>query len=324
MNPATGIPHPASILVIKPSSLGDVVHTLPAVAALKRQWPASRLTWLVNPEWAPLLEGNPHVDEVAIFPRGEFRGPRGWMKIPAWARSMAERKADLVVDFQGLLRSALIARLCRGGEVAGLSDAREGARLFYDRVANVGGIAHAVDRYLRLASEVGAEIPTALEWPLPAGTPPAGFDASEPFVLLHPFSRGAGKSLTAAQIFEARVALAPRRVVIAGRSAERVAVSPNVVDLLNRTTLGELIWLIRRADFVISVDSGPMHIAAALTPRLLAIHTWSDPAKVGPHHAAAWVWNGRAFFQVRDLSRPDTHRPCTSVREACSLLIEAL
>src|SRR5438093_354049 len=111
---------PNSILVIKPSSLGDVVHTLPAVALVKRYWPASRLTWLINPEWAPLLEGNPQVDEIAIFPRGEFRGVAGWAKIPAWVKTIAAKKADLVLDFQGLLRSALIGRLCRRGEIAGL------------------------------------------------------------------------------------------------------------------------------------------------------------------------------------------------------------
>jgi len=315
---------PRSILIIKPSSLGDVVHTLPAVAMLKRRWPASRLTWLVNPEWAPLLEGNPHVDEVAIFPRGEFRGFRGWAKIPRWARQMAMRKVDLVVDFQGLLRSALIARLCRGGEVAGLSDAREGARFFYDRVVNVRGIAHAVDRYLRLASEWGADIPAQLDWPLPAGTPPPGFTADQPFVLLHPFSRGVGKSLTPAQVREACAELAPWRVVIAGRAAERLEPAPNGIDLLNRTTLGELIWLIRRADFVISVDSGPMHIASALTPRLLSIHTWSDPARVGPHDPAAWIWNGRAFLQVRDLANPAAHRPCTGLRETVGLFARAM
>ncbi len=305
-----------SILVIKPSSLGDVVHTLPAVAMLKRHWPASRLAWLINPEWAPLLEGNPHVDEVVIFPRGQFRGLGSWMKIPAWARTMAERKADLVVDFQGLLRSALIARLCRGGEIAGLSDAREGARFFYDRIAPVGGVRHAVDRYLRLATELGAPQPAQLEWPLPAGASPRDFDASAPFILLHPFSRGAGKSLTAAHVIDCCAALAPHRVVIVGRTDAPLSQIPNAIDLLNRTSLAELLWLIRRARFVVSVDSGPMHIAAALTPNLLAIHTWSDPAKVGPYNTDAWVWNGRALFRVRDLDVADRHLPCSDIAEA--------
>lgn len=300
-----------SILIIKPSSLGDVVHTLPAVALIKRHWPDAHLRWLINPEWAPLLEGNPHVDEVVIFPRGQFRGAAGWLKIPAWAKSMAARKADLVLDFQCLLRSALIARLCRGGEVAGLSDAREGAGFFYDRTADVSGAAHAVDRYLRLVAALGIETTaTSLEWPLPPGAGPPGFDAHEPFVLLHPFSRGAGKSLRADDVAAFCQALAPRRVVIAGRSKVQLAPGTNVTDLLNRTSLHELIWLIRRADFVVSVDSGPMHIAAALTDRLVSIHTWSDPAKVGPYRPAAWIWQGGVRFQMRDLADPSARPPC--------------
>lgn len=324
MNPASSAQPPASIFVIKPSSLGDVVHALPAVALLKRHWPRARLRWLVNPEWAPLLEGNPHVDEVVIFPRGEFRGLAGWAKIPSWAKAMAARKADLVLDFQGLLRSALISRLCRAGEVVGLSDAREGARFFYDRVTDVRGVQHAVDRYLRLVAEVGAPVTSPLEWPLPTGSAPAGFAITEPFVLLHPFSRGAGKSLTTAQVREFCVELAPRRIVIAGRAEERLGPMPNVTDLLNRTSLAELAWLIRRSAFVVSVDSGPMHIAAALTPELLSIHTWSDPAKVGPHRADAWVWSQGSIFRVRELNDPAARRLCGNIREAAAFVAAQL
>lgn len=324
MNPASTIQPPASILVIKPSSLGDVVHTLPAVAILKRQWPASRLTWLINPEWAPLLDGNPHVDEVAIFPRGQFRGLAGWAKIPAWAKAMAARKADLVLDFQGLLRSALIGRLCRGGEVAGLSDAREGACYFYDRVADVSGTIHAVNRYLRLVAEAGAPTTADLEWPLPAGTAPAGFTVSEPFVLLHPFSRGEGKSLTVRQVEEFCAAVAPVHVVLAGRTTTPIATAPHATDLLNRTTLTELIWLIRRASFVVSVDSGPMHIAAALPPSLLSIHFWSDPAKVGPYRSDAWVWKDGRLFQMRDVGNPGTHQSCPDLGRIGAWVTERL
>ena len=272
----------------------------------------------MNPEWAPLLAGNPNVDEVAIFPRGEFRGVAGWAKIPTWAKMMAAKKADLVLDFQGLLRSALIGRLCRGGRLVGLSDAREGARFFYDHVAQVGGVKHAVDRYLRLVSEVGVPLSPQLEWPLPAGNAPAGFSVTEPFVLLHPFSRGEGKSLTAIQVREFCAALAPVRVVLAGRSAEPIEAAENVTDLLGATTLVELVWLLRRSAFAVSVDSGPMHIAAAVTASLLSIHTWSDPAKVGPYRPEAWVWKGGALFQMSDLARPESHRPCPGIRDAAN------
>ena len=303
------------ILVIKPSSLGDVVHTLPAVALLKKHWPEAHLRWLVNPEWAPLLAGNPHVDEVVLFPRGEFRGVRGLGKIPRWAKEIAARKADLVLDFQGLLRSALIARLCRGGEVVGLSDAREGARFLYDRVVDVAGHRHAVDRYLALVAALGVEIVRPLEWPLPAGEAVAA--AGEPgFVLLHPFARGAGKSLGAADVADFCRALAPRRVVIAGRAEAPLPAIANGLDLLNGTTLAELVWLIRHAAFVVSVDSGPLHIAAALTPQLVAIHTWSDPRKVGPYRDEAWILQNGALCQRSQL---DAAAPHERIADAAAL-----
>jgi lipopolysaccharide heptosyltransferase I len=296
---------PREILIVKPSSLGDIVHTLPAVVLIKQRWPSAKLRWLVNAEWAPLLEGSPHVDEILIFPRRDFRGARGSLRIAPWARSLRDRvDADLVLDFQGLLRSALIAKLCRGagGRIVGLSDAREGARFFYDQRVDVSDCAHAVDRYLALVRALGIVVPETLCWPLPEGVPPAGFDATERFVVLHPFSRGRGKSLSVPDVEALCRALAPRRVVIVGQSKEPVTQIPNVIDLLNRTTLLELIWLLRRSVFVVSVDSGPMHIAAALGTPLVSIHTWSNPAKVGPYNRNAWVWKDGALAQVLDLA----------------------
>ena len=294
---------PKEILVVKPSSLGDIVHTLPAVAAIKTRWPDAHLRWIVNPEWAPLLEGNRHVDEVVIFPRRELSGLRGLLRAYPWARAFQRRvQADLVLDFQGLLRSALIAwnGCAQGGRIVGLSDAREGARHFYDERADVSGCTHAVDRYLALVRALGIGIPQTHLWPLPAGTEPAGFSTAERFIVLHPFSRGKGKSLSVADVAAFCAAVAPRRVVLAGRTDERVPPLANVTDLLNRTTLLELIWLLRRASYVVSVDSGPMHIASAITPRLVSIHTWSDPAKVGPYNPDAWIWKDGALFQMKE------------------------
>jgi ADP-heptose:LPS heptosyltransferase len=266
----------------------------------------------------PLLEGNPHVDEVVEFPRRRFRGAGGLLRVAPWAKELRERmRADLVLDFQGLLRSALIGKLCRadGGRIVGLSDAREGARHFYDETVDVSGKTHAVDRYLALVAALGIDVAARLDWPLPAGTPPAGFAISGPFVVFHPFSRGEGKSLSAAQVAEFCRALAPVRVVLAGRTEVAVSPAPNAVDLLNRTSLSELIWLLRQAAFTVSVDSGPMHIAAALGPRLLSLHTWSDPAKVGPYRPEAWVWKDQALFQMGDLLHPASHRLSRSVAE---------
>src|SRR6188472_1558352 len=116
-----------SILIIKPSSLGDIVHTLPAVAAIREANPTARLSWVINPEWAPLLRGNRDVNHVHIFPREELRGAfRVSANLLRWIKKARQLKPDVALDFQGLLRSAFIARVSRAHEVFGMSDAREG------------------------------------------------------------------------------------------------------------------------------------------------------------------------------------------------------
>jgi heptosyltransferase-1 len=104
-------------------------------------------------------------------------------------------------------------------------------------------------------------------------------------------------------------ALAPVRVVVVGKSGRQFSTPENCVDLTNQTTLLQLIWLIRAAAFVISVDSGPMHVAAAVTTNLVSIHTRTDPRRVGPYNAAATVWKNGKLIRVADLdSAADLHK----------------
>jgi heptosyltransferase-1 len=290
-----------SILIIKPSSLGDVVHTLPAVAAIREANPGAEVTWVINPEWTTLLRGNPDIDHVHIFPRGEFRGLSAPRRLWPWLQKTKMLRPDVAFDFQGLLRSALIGRISRPRELWGMSDAREGSRLFYHRIAKVDRRAHAVDRYLRLAEAFGVAIPKQLRFPLPTGDALPRFDAYPPFVLLHPFARGARKSLSNSVIENFCRALEPARVVLVGHTARRITPLDNCVNLANQTTLLQLIWLIRAAHFTMSVDSGPMHIAAAVTSQLLSIHTWSDPRRVGPYNPDAWIWKNGELLRVQDL-----------------------
>src|SRR3954462_2518058 len=90
-----------SILIIKPSSLGDVVHALPAVAALRDAYPRAVITWVINPEWAPLLRGNQDVNHVHIFPRGELAGLGASRSLLPWLKKTKELQPDLALDFQG-------------------------------------------------------------------------------------------------------------------------------------------------------------------------------------------------------------------------------
>lgn len=282
-----------SVVIVKPSSLGDVVHALPAVHRLKQARPGLEIRWVVNTEWEPILEGNPDLAATVPFPRREMRGLRGLRS--AWAfRGVLRRlgPTDLVVDLQGLLRSALIGRALRPACFVGLGDAREGAASFYSHVVATDRSRHAVDRYLEVPRAFGVDGaaggPPA--FPMPAGRRPPGLP-SGPFVVLHPFARGQGKSLSDVRVREFAARLAPMPVVVVGRRAERIEGLPaTVVDLTNATSLTELIGVLRAAAFVVSVDSGPMHMAAALGDRVLGIHTWTNPNRVGPYPGGSLVW----------------------------------
>lgn len=290
------------ILIVKPSSLGDVVHTLPSARALKKALPDAEIRWIVNTEWAPLLAGNPDLAEVIEFPRSRFRGLGRTGDLLRWLRGLARLKPDLALDFQGLFRSAVFARASGARRIHCLSNAEFLNRWSAHRVVPMRRDEHAVDRYLRMVSDLGFNIQRPVEFPMPAGERPARFASDAPYVLLHPFSRGEGKSLSPEVVRDLCERLAPASVVIAGRAPVTLAPLPNVLNLLNETSLSGLIWLIRNARFVLSVDSGPMHIAAAITPRLLSIHTWSDPRLVGPYEPQAWIWKGGEIFRKKDLT----------------------
>lgn len=291
-----------TVLVVKPSSLGDVVHTLPAVHLLKRSCPHLKISWLVNSEWAPLLEGNPDLDGVLSFPRREFCGIGGGMRLFRWLRTADRPRPDLALDFQGLARSALLARFAGARRLHCLGDAELVPRMLANHVvpARRDGC-HSVERYLKLVADLGVPIERPLEFPLPSGNAPAGFDVGGDYLLLHPFSRGEGKSLTSASVERLCELLHPYPVVLVGRGDDLIRPVPNCLNLLNKTSIAELIWLVRHAHFTVSVDSGPMHIAAALTGRLLGIHTWSDPRLVGPCHPDNWIWKNGALMQMKTL-----------------------
>ncbi len=296
-----------SVLVVKPSSLGDVVHTLPAVHLLKRARPELKITWAVNTEWAPLLAGNADLDGVAIFPRKDLRFPPNVEKFFEWRAATKRIQPDLALDFQGLLRSALISRVAGARDIHCLGDAELACRLLAHRVVPAVRTAeHSVRRYLRLVADLGVDTAQPLEFPLPAGEKPPGVELPGRYLLLHPFSRGTNKSLPDECIAQLCKALAPIPVVLVGSGREGYEPPAGCINLLNQTSLSNLIWLIRHAHFTVSVDSGPMHIAAAITDRLLGIHNWTNPLLVGPCNPEAWIWKNGAIFQMRSLT-PENH-----------------
>lgn len=263
---------------------------------------------MINPEWSTLLRGNPDVDHVHIFPRGDFTGLGAPVSLWPWLKKTRELRPDLALDFQGLLRSAIIGKISRAKELYGMSDGREGSRLFYTRTARVNRREHAIERYLKLAELAGAKVGDALRCPLPTGDTLPRFDEYPAFILLHPFARGEKKSLANPVIEKFCAAFAPTRVVIVGKSTRKIVPPENCVDLTNQTSLLQLIRLIRVARFVVSVDSGPMHIAAAIAQNLLSIHTWTNPRRVGPYNPDAWIWRNGKILRMSELENTKMRR----------------
>ncbi|HWP59732.1 MAG TPA: glycosyltransferase family 9 protein [Candidatus Acidoferrales bacterium] len=281
---------PKRLLLVKPSSFGDIVQSLAVLAPLRRTWPEARVDWLVKDEWAGLLERHPLIDSLLVFPEA----PRQW---PGFFRALRRGGYDAVIDLQGLFRSGIIARATGAPLRAGFADGREGSPWCYTRRVSACST-HAVDRYLELIRGLG--IPTAepVTFPLPAWeaedrwaeqfVPARGF-----LCLIHPAARWPNKLWPAERYGELADWLVRARsckvVFVAGKAeadqAARAAACMRApaINLAGQTTLPQLGALVRRAAMLVTNDSGPMHLAAAAGTPVVAIFGPTDPAKVGPY-----------------------------------------
>jgi heptosyltransferase I len=263
------------ILAVRLSSMGDVIHTLPAVASLKNSFPSAAIAWIVRPQWAPLLEGNVTVDEVVPFERTRAGISEAWRRLRA-------HKYDLVVDFQGLIQSALVAKATGSRNIVGLdrSEAREGlASLFYTSTFVTTG-PHRVDRYKQLAYAAGAT-KQVTEFPLPLGTPEGSLPEGR-FVLASPLA-GWGSKQWPLEYYSELARLLDCPLVVNGPPGAEPVLRGVKGAHVHLSGIAGLIDATRRAAAVIGVDSGPMHLAAALAKPGVAIFGPTDPATHGPY-----------------------------------------
>lgn len=262
------------ILVIRLGSLGDVIHALPAVASLKHSFPRSHLSWIIKPQWAPLLEGNPYIDEVIPYQRTAAGLASAW-------RRLRQERFQLAVDLQGLIQSSLVAAAARAEKIVGLdrSQAREPlAAMVYSTAVKTTAV-HRVDRYLELAAAAGATN-TVTTFPLPPGRP-EGWLPQMPFVLACPFA-GWGSKQWPLEYYEELAAGLKFPLVLNGTEAQAEALGRVPGAHVHVSGIPGLIDATRRAHAVVGVDSGPLHLAAALAKRGVAIYGPTDPASHGP------------------------------------------
>jgi lipopolysaccharide heptosyltransferase I len=297
---------PKNILIIKPSALGDIVHALPVLSSLRGRFPNAKLIWLANNAFAPLLECTEGLDEILPFDR---KGMSRWFCRTADFRALREFRQtlktgqfDLVLDLQGLLRSAIFSKMTDCPRRIGLKEAREFASFFYThQVARPADSVHILDTYFAMLREIGVE--TCLpDCRLTA--PAAAMESvrqklqennltSKQFIVLVPGSAHAYKCWPAEQF--ARVAGNLHRrygwpAVVVGTQSERVyadairinASSP-VIDLTGRTSIPELIALCGQAGAAVSNDTGPGHIALATNTPGVIVFGNTNPLRLGPY-----------------------------------------
>ncbi|MBN2271641.1 MAG: lipopolysaccharide heptosyltransferase I [Sedimentisphaerales bacterium] len=295
-----------NILIIKPSALGDIVQALPALSALRKSFPNAEISWLIRPQFAPLLENHPHLTHIIHFDR-KFLG-KAWFHPGAFAallslfRRLRHSEFDAVFDFQGLFRTAFLALVSGCKKRFGLADAQELSRIFYThKVKKPIDSQHVVDYYIDLVRAAGA-VCKDVEFTLPRDAPAeksverllaANGINSRRYAVLVPGSAHSNKCWPVERFAELSAKLSAEHdlSVIASGSLSEAPLAQSLVEsadvtvtnLAGRTSLTELIALLRNAALVVSNDTGPGHIAAALGRPLVMIFGRSNPARVGPY-----------------------------------------
>lgn len=288
------------LLVVRLTSLGDVVHAIPAAAALRRTYPAARIDWLVDERCRELVELVPVVDGCLVMPR-----PRRAAALPRLARALRAARYDAAIDLQGLLKSALLARWSGARRVIGFGrgQVRErAARLLYTETPPAGAPGHVIDRNLALVAALGVE-PRPAEFPIAAAASDVaetlrerlGGPDARGFALLNPGAAWASKcwpperfGALARRLQQARGL--PSVVVWGGgeraRAARAAAASDGAAALAPPTRIADLVALARAAAVMVAGDTGPLHIAAALGTPVVGLYGPTSPVRNGPWSAA--------------------------------------
>jgi ADP-heptose:LPS heptosyltransferase len=292
------------ILVVKPTALGDVAQALGIAPLLKQGMGETvHVTWLVDEDYAPVVHCSPWVDEIITFPRRRLRRQGSPLAWSGWLSSLKIYEFDVVLDLQGLARSALMTRAVRAKRRIGLQSAREFSWLAYDeRVPD--SQSHAVDRYVAAARYINKNANgETLPLPAPQGVLPDGLQEGR-YTVLHPYSLWETKLWPWRNYGELLSLLPNEQFVMVGHGPFFPVKAPNLLDLRNKTDLAQLLLLLGKSRAMISTDSGPLHLAAAFGKPLLALFGATDPGRTAPR-------SGRVTVLTVDLDcRPCLRRKC--------------
>ena len=303
LNGATNVS--CRILVVRLGAMGDIIHALPAVASLKHSFPGSCVTWVVESQWAPLLEQNPFIDRVL-----HLRRDTPAALLVSW-RDLRASRYEFAVDFQGLIKSALVASAARPERIFGFHQSlvrERTAALFYSN-KTLSRSVHVVDQNLELAASAGAAN-AVHKFPLPPGRPESDLPAGD-FVLASPLAGWRAKQWPL-ENYRTLGGLLRRELgmpmVLDGPPSAQPVFAHVETALAHVSTLAGLIYATRRAAAVVGVDSGPLHVAAALGKPGVALYGPTDPARNGPY--------GDSLRVLRHSEAATTYRRSSSIDES--------
>jgi len=304
------------IALIKPSALGDIVQSLPVLTALRRRYPQAHITWVVNRGYESLLRGHPDLDATLPFDR---KGSRSGLVETAFnygdfLRRLRCKRLDLVIDLQGLFRSGLMAAASGAGRRVGFSSAREGATWFYTDVVPGADLraVHAVDRYWLIADVFGVgDGPKEFQVPVAEAERSWAADMLQacprPWLFVAAGSRWVTKRWPpehfAALVVRAQDSFGGTAVLVGSgddaplSQATGSRLSRPSLDLTGQTTLPQLAALLSLADVMVSNDSGPLHLAAALGRPVVAPYTCTKVQLNGPYATPARAVEANVWCQ---------------------------
>jgi len=298
-------------LVVRLGSLGDIVHALPATASLRDTFPQARIDWLVESRWAELLELNPDLSNVFLVDTRSWRrvplSPATWRSVGALRRTLREARYDSAIDFQGLYKSAVLAKLSgaekRIGFAKGIAKESGAARFYTEEVQPPTGV-HVIEMNRALARAAGAG-ETQVRFALPTSAEDEakveeilGAHHLTEFVVLSPGGGWGSKCWPVERYAALHNALARERgwrtVLNAGPGEEKLVsafqAQARVTKPVQLTlTLRQLVALLKRAKVLVSGDTGPLHLAAVLGTPVVGLYGPTDPARNGPYGPRAVV-----------------------------------
>ena len=339
---------PQKILIVKLSAIGDVVQTLPMMEALRRHYPQAQIDWLVEEEACDLLISHPALKRVLVsrrktwqkrlFRRGDIRSTLGEMG--KFIRELRSVEYDWIIDNHGIFKSGLLVFLSRGRRKIGFQAspgiADEGNYLFTrERYKPLNIEKHALERYLDLIAQAGVMVgKPALNFPVPANAllgaekllQKNGF-ARHPLIIIHPIAKWPTKQWPLANFAKVAHALAQTgaSVVFTGGADDEKSVRqlwegiqtpPQVLNLAGQTNLRELAGLFSLSDLVLTPDTGPMHLAAAVQAPLIALFGPTAPWRTGPYG------NGHVILRKPLACSPCFQKKCPTMECMNSLSVE--